>query len=340
MRSVLRLALVAVVAGSGFVSNSARAAEKVRFLLDWAFQGPQALFTYTLEKGYFANQNLDVTIERGFGSTDSVTKLASGAYDVAFGDINSMMEYNVKNPDKRQLIAVMMIYDRAPLAVVTIDPAIKTLKDLEGKRLTTTRGAADLNLFPIFARNAGLDTTKISFVYVAPNLREPLLIKQQAEASTAFYHTSYMSLKALGVDMSKFKSFAYSDYGVEIYGNAVMTSKALAADKPEVLRGITKALTQALRDVVQSPEVAIPSIKQRDPTSNEAIELERLQIVNEQSVVTPATLKSGVGGIDTARMEKAIDQVKEALELPRRPSVDEVFTDKFLPPASERMLSR
>jgi NitT/TauT family transport system substrate-binding protein len=340
MRSVLRLALVAAVAGSSFLSSSADAAEKVRFLLDWAFQGPQALFTYTLEKGYFANQNLDVTIERGFGSTDSVTKLASGAYDVAFGDINSMMEYNVKNPDKRQLIAVMMIYDRSPLGVVTIDPAIQTPKDLEGKRLTTTRGAADLNLFPIFARNAGLDATKISFVYVAPNLREPLLIKQQADASTAFYHTSYMSLKALGVDMNRFKSFAYADYGVEIYGNAVMTSKAMAAEKPEVLRGITKALTQALRDVVQSPKVAIPSIKQRDPTSNEAIELERLQIVNEQSVVTPATLKSGVGGIDAARMEKAIDQVKEALELPRRPSVDEVFTDKFLPPASERMLSR
>ena len=228
---------VVIVAASCIAAvSSARAAERVRLLLDWAFQGPQALFTYAADKGYFAAEGLDVSVDRGFGSADAVVKLASGTYDVAFGDINSMMEFNVKNPDKHSMIAIMMLYDRAPLCVVSIDPAIQTVKDLEGKQLVSTRGAADRNLFPIFAHNAGLDMNKIAFVYVSPNLREPMLIKHQADASTAFYHTSYMSLKALGVDMSKLKVFSYADYGVELYGNAIITTKAFADSKPDVLK--------------------------------------------------------------------------------------------------------
>ena len=72
--------------------------------------------------------------------------------------------------------------------------------------------------------------------------------------------------------------------------------------------------------------------------TNEAVELERLKIVNAQSVATPYVLTRGFGDIDRPRMEKAIDQVKEALDLPARPAVDDVFTNKYLPPVAERQL--
>ena len=121
-------------------SSSVQAADKVRMMLDWAFQAQSAPFVTAVEKGYFAAENLEVSIDRGYGSSDAVTKLATGAYDIAFGDVNSMMEFNAKNPAKGQMTPVMMIFDRPALALFTFDAAIKTPKDLEGKRVLTSPG--------------------------------------------------------------------------------------------------------------------------------------------------------------------------------------------------------
>jgi NitT/TauT family transport system substrate-binding protein len=318
---------------------SARAAEKVRMVLDWAFQGPQSVFVNALDKGYFAAEDLDVSIDRGFGSADAVSKLASGSYDIAFGDINSMMEFNTKNADKPQLIGIFMMYDRAPLAVVTLADSIRNPKDLEGKKIVTSPGSADSRLFPLFAQLAGIDQSKISFLNVQPQLREPMLFKGEAQASTAFYFTSYMSFKALGLDMSRLKAFMYADYGIKIYGNSLMTSVDYAKSRPETLAKFNRAVARSLKDVIASPEAAIASIKKRDGTINEAIEAERLKLVNEVSVLTPFVLENGFGTIDKARMEQAIEQVARALEMPRKPKVDEVFTDRFLPPREQRLVN-
>jgi len=333
-------------ARAGFVAAAlvlsapaAHAQEKVRMLLDWAFQGPSAVFVNAVDKGYFAAEGLDVSIDRGYGSADAVTKLASGTYDIAFGDINSMMEFNTKNPDKTQMVGIFMMYDRAPLAVVTLDSAIKTPKDLEGKKMVTSPGAADLRLFPLFARLAGVDQGKISFVNVKPPLREPMLLKGEAEASTAFYFTSYMSLKALGLDMNKMKAFMYADYGIKIYGNSLMTSVDYAKAKPETVKKFNRAIAKSMKDVIAAPEASIASVKKRDGTIIDAIEAERLIIVNKESVLTPFVKENGFGTIDKVRMELAIEQVAEALEMPRKPKVDEVFNDSFLPPREQRLVN-
>jgi NitT/TauT family transport system substrate-binding protein len=89
----------------------------------------------------------------------------------------------------------------------------------------------------------------------------------------------------------------------------------------------------------RSPEAAIASIKKRDGTIDEAIEAERLKLVNKVSILTPFVLENGFGTIDKARMEQAIEQVAKALEMPRKPKVDEVFTDRFLPPREQRLVN-
>jgi NitT/TauT family transport system substrate-binding protein len=320
------------------LAGQAAAAEKLRMISDWAFQAQAAVFTNAIDKGYFAEQGLEVTIDRGFGSADAITKLASGAYDVGFGDINSMIDFNAKNEDKTQMIAVTMIFDRPALSVFTLDPAIKTPKDLEGKKIVTSAGEANLRLFPLFARLAKFDEKKVEFVTVAPPLREQVLMKGAGDAATGFYYVSYMNFKAIGADMSKLHSFLYADYGINVYGNAIVFPKAFTEQKPEIVKKFTIAIVKSMQDVVKTPAATIPSIKKRDGVVDEAIELERLDIITKEFVATPYVKANGFGDIDKARMAKAIDEVAEALALPKKPPVDEVFTDKFLPPKKDRML--
>ena len=81
--------------------STAEAQTKVRFALDWQIQGPQAPFITAKALGAFATHGLDVTIDRGTGSQKTIEQVATGTYDLGYGDINSMIEYNVKNPRRR-----------------------------------------------------------------------------------------------------------------------------------------------------------------------------------------------------------------------------------------------
>ena len=330
--AVASLILGSLIFAQSFAPASAADKVKVKVISDWAFQAQAAVFTNAIEKGYFAEQNLDVSIDRGYGSADAITKLASGAYDIAFGDINSMMDFNAKNPDKSQAIAVMMIFDRPPLSIFTFEDAIKTPKDLEGKKMVTSPGEANLRMFPLFAKLAKFDQSKVQLVNVQPQLREQMLLKGAGDVATGFYYVSLMNFKALGADTKKLKSFLYSNYGIKVYGNAIITSKALASAKPDVVRAFNIAVAKSMHDTVKTPAATIPSIKKRDGTVDEAIETERLNIINREFVLTPYVQEHGFGNIDKQRMAESIDQVTEALELPTKPKVDDVFTDKFLPP--------
>lgn len=334
----LALSLCALFAVLWVAPAGAAEKVKVRMISDWAFQAQAAVFTNAIDKGYFAAENLDVSIDRGYGSADAITKLASGVYDIAFGDINSMMDFNAKNPDKKQAIAVMMVFDRSPMSIFTFEPSIKTPKDLEGKKLITSPGEANLRMFPLFAKLAGFDQTKVSLVNVQPRLREQMLLKKAGDAATGFYYVTVMNFKALGANTKKLKAFLYSDYGIKVYGNAIITSKAFAAAKPEVIKAFNRAVMRSMHDVIDHPAATIPSIKKRDGTIDEAIEKERLDIINHKFVLTPYVRKHGFGDIDKKRMAESIDQVTEALKLPTKPKVADVFTDKFLPPLKNRML--
>ncbi|MBC8057651.1 MAG: ABC transporter substrate-binding protein, partial [Rhizobiales bacterium] len=70
----------------------------IKFQLDWRFEGPAALFLVPEAKGYFKAEKLAVTIDAGNGSGGTVTRVASGAYDMGFADLAALMEFQANNP--------------------------------------------------------------------------------------------------------------------------------------------------------------------------------------------------------------------------------------------------
>jgi len=334
MRCVLLSCLVwmVVIGGLGQIP--------VKFTLDWAYQGPQAPFLVALYKGYFAAEGLDVTIDRGYGSADAVTKIATGVYDIGFADINSMIEFNVQNPE-RALIAVAIVYDFAPFSIVTLrGRGIETPKDLVGRTLAAPAGDASRRLFPVFAKVVGIDPNQVTWISVDPALRERILVMGQADAISAHFFTAVLNLKAIGIPEEDIVVLLYAKHGLDLYGNAVMCSRKFAEEKPEVVRSFLRALTCAWQDTLENPEEAIAYVKQRDPLIDPKVELERLLLAINVCMLTPDVFERGFGDARPDRLERAIALVAEGFGLPLVPNIADVFTSEFLPPLSERLPRR
>jgi NitT/TauT family transport system substrate-binding protein len=328
-------AILAVLAAA----TPAAAQTKVRFVLDWQIQGPQAPFIAAKTLGGFGGAGLDVSIDRGTGSQKTIEQVATGTYDIGYGDINSMIEYNVKNPGN-PLVAVYMVLNTPPFSLLSLKKyGVKQPKDLKGLSIGAPAGDAPRRLWPLFARNVGLAADSVTWTNMAPPLREPALVKGDVKAISGFYFTGFLNLtENLKVPADDVVAFLYSNYGIDLYGNAVIVRVDWLRANAETLRKFVAAVNTGMKFTLKDPQAAIGFIKGVEPLVNEATELKRLQLAISSNMVNDEVKRDGLGGIDPKRMQRAIDQVVLSFELPSKPSVAQVFNGEFLPSAAVRKL--
>ena len=140
---------------------------RVRFAVDWVWQSNHAIWTMAQDQGFFAAEKIDADIQRGFGSADNLTKLGAGALDIALVDPNLLAKFNQENPNN-QMTAVFIVYDAAPSSVIFLKSSgIKTIKDLEGKKLAISEGDATWPLFQVLCKINNVDLNKIDITNVS-----------------------------------------------------------------------------------------------------------------------------------------------------------------------------
>ena len=329
------VALMALGAALALATGPAAAQTPIKFTLDWVFQGPTSPFLVALEKGYYKAEGLDVTMDPGQGSAGAVQRVATGAYQIGFADVNSTIEYNAKNPGK-EVMCVFMAYDHAPFGVYALKKSgIKGPKDLDGKKLGAPVFDASFRLFPAFAKLNGI--AKWEHVNLTPQLREQSLVQGTVDFISGHYFSSILDLEARGVKFDDIVAMRYVDYGMDLYANGIVVSAELAKDDKAV-KGFIAATVKGWKDVVADPKVGIAAAKKRDPLIDEALEMRRLKMSLEQNILTPWVKANGMGDVDPARFARSIKLVSEAFGLPAAPAPDKVFTDKYLPPKADRMI--
>lgn len=319
-------------------SSAAFAETDIRFALDWRFEGPATPFFVAIDKGYYEAEGLNVTIDPGASSVEPINRVATDTYQMGFADINSLVKYR-DNPENPPVKAVMMVYDKPAFAIVTLkDKGITKPKDLEGKILGAPAPDGAYAQWPIFVNANNIDASKVQIENIGFPVREPMLAQGRVDAITGFWFSSFMNLKANGVKEEDIVVMLLSDYGVDLYGNAIITNPEFAKNNPEAVKGFLRATIKGIQDTIENPEASIDSLMKRNAIANRDVELQRLKMALERNVITPDVKKNGLGDIDKDRMKKAIDQIGLTFDYTNKPTTDEIFTSEYLPPKEDRMI--
>ncbi len=330
--------LALAIATSMMLAGGATAQTEVPFALDWKFEGPSAAYFAAIDNGYFAEEGLSVEISAGRGSLDAIPKVATGAFPIGFADINSLITFLDKNPGA-PVTAVMMVYDKPPFAVIGLaSQGVSSPGDLEGKILGAPPPDGAWAQFPAFATAAGIDSSKITVEPVGFPTREPMLAEGKVDAITGFSFSSYLNLVRLGIDESDIKVLLMADYGLELYGNAIIVNTDYARANPEVITGFIRAVAKGWNAVIDDPAAGAAMVIKRNPAADVELEQRRLQLAIDANVVTDYTRANGIGRIDEERMARALEQLAQNFDFENAIVPDHYFDSSYLPADGSLML--
>lgn len=307
----------------------------LRFTLDFRVTGQTAPFFLALSQGYYREEGLDVTIDAGAGSVASITRIASGAYDLGLGDISALIEFQSRNGDAVK--AVYQYYNRAPFAIIgRKDRGITAdFQSLKGKRVAAAAVESTRRLWPMVERKLKLGTGHFDWVTTDFSVRDNVMVRGDVDAAT-YFHDSAISLFAR-MPQAELQVLPYASAGLDLYGNAILASRRLLAEQPDAVRGFLRATHCALKETLANPEPALAAIKAREPILDLAVERQRWAITR-QYVAGAETRTEGLGGIHMAHVGRQIAGVTEAFGLSQAPTGAQLYDLGKLPPLSERLV--
>ena len=328
LRSASCLSATALLPLGRWAQASTKGLTPLKFTLDFKVTGQTAPFFLAVSKGYYAAEGLDVQIDVGAGSVASLTRIASGAYDMGLGDISSLIEAHANGAMPVQ--AVYQYYNRAPFTIIgRKDKGITSSFDsLKGKKVAAAAVEATRRCWPMVAEQQKLGDAAFDWVTTDFSARDNVMVRGDVDAAT-YFHDSAISL-FMRMPQEQLSVLSFADAGVHLYGNAVLASTKLMAEKPEVVRAFLRATQKALVETLGQPEAALAAVRAREPMVRADQESARWAITRTY-LANAETARIGLGHIDPAVFDAQIAQVSKTFGLKQSPTAAQVWNTAFLP---------
>jgi NitT/TauT family transport system substrate-binding protein len=306
----------------------AQAADKISFGMDWQIFGRHAGFMVAQEKGFFKAEGLDVEVVRGYGANDAIKRIAAGTIGIGMGDTGSLV---IARTQGIKVKAVGMVYGKAPYVLwIRKDAGVRVPKDLEGKTIGSAAGSVVRQLFPAFAKLAGVDASKVKWTTIDAPSHLPMLFSKRVDAVIDYsigLPTVTKKAQEAGVEI---QAMLYADHGLNIYSNAIMVREEMLKDQPDLVRKLLKAAYQGIDWAIKNPAEAAQIVKARHPELDADTAAAEIGIVKDL-VWTPEARKNGIGYMDAEKMRVTRDVITQAYELKVIVAPDEVYTNALLP---------
>jgi len=311
----------------------------IQLSFDRPIDASAAPFVLAAARGLFSSEGLAVTTNIASGSPDAIARVAAGDSEFALVDINELIRFRDKS-GAPPIKAVFVLFNQPPYAIIARKSrGIHALSDIEGKTLGVAEGDLSIRLWPALARQNGIKIASVKQNKISAAVREPMLSAGQVDAVTGFSYLSAVNLRDRGVPADDLAVLKFFDYGSEAYGFAVIVNPALAAAKPEAVKGFVRAVIGGTHLTIKEPGRAVDQVVSRMDGGSRDLELERLRVIIRDNILTGEVRHNGIGAIDPARFERSIGQIAEDFKFQKRPTAADIFDASFLPPLNGRLIN-
>jgi NitT/TauT family transport system substrate-binding protein len=316
--------IIGALAALAVSTTMALAEDAVSLRLNWYFGGLHVPFYYGKERGFYKEEGIDLTINEGRGSANTVQVVAAGSDTFGLADSSSVIATSAKGAEIK---SVMSLINSTGFAVVSLaSTGIKTPKDLEGKKLAVSPGDPLGQLFRALAASNKLDMSKISFVQVDPAAKVVSVLEKRVDALLGGADDQYFLIKYKGEQPAALR---YADNGANIVGMTILTQDATIRNKADMVRRFVKATARSWDETKKNPEGAVDATMKVKPDLNRASQLDQLKVDIE--LMDSANSKGRTGWGDQRDWDQTIALLKQYRDVATEKPWTAFHTNEFLP---------
>ena len=320
-----------MVAGSLFGAHAA--VRKITVVMNYTIEGDHSPWFVALDKGYFAKEGLDVDIQRGYGSGDTVQKVATGVADIGFAD---MVPLVMAIADGAQVKAIMGGNVKEPSALYSAkeDANITGPKEMEGKTIGGPPADVSIILLKAVMDKVGADYGKVKIINMDASTRLPMLATGKIDSAASFYEKEIMFKKALAQTGKTLVSWRYDKY-LDKYSCVAITSQKLIKENPKVLRSFVYALLKGYKDALEDPDRGAASVMKLHPEFDKEYIYASAKTLDDL-VWDETTKTKGLGMLSSNKVQNTVDIASKYWTIKRQVKSSEVFTNDFITWANKR----
>ena len=338
-RTLLRRIAAASILGAP-VARAQAARRRLRMLLNTGYSGPQAWLLLAQANGHLAREGIELDLTPGGGAYTAAPRMIDGGFELAYGDVNSLVEEVARRPAAAP-VGVFMMFQASPSAVaVRADGPIRAPQDLEGGTLIGHATDVALRTFGAFCLHNGVDRARVQVGTAIGGMRGLLESVLAGEVQGAFGYVSTFAgavASARPPLLEKVRFLKYADWVPSLHGSVLMASRRLRQADPALVTGVVRALNHGLADMLRDIDGGIEAVVRVAPGTDRGAEKLRLLTTLRIEMNHADSRALAIGDVDDARLGHSVTLMARAAALPRVPALQEVFVRDHLPPAADRV---
>jgi len=305
-------------------SSLSVAQDKVSLRLNWYLGGLHVPFYYGKDKGIYAAEGIDLTINEGRGSANTVQVVAAGSDTFGLADSSSVILTASKGADVK---SVMSLLNTTGFSVVSLaEAAIKTPKDLEGKKVAVTAGDPLGQLLQAVCKTNSVDCNKVTMVQVDPAAKVVTVLEKKTDALLGGVDDQFFLIKYKGATPVAMR---YADFGANIVGMTIMTSGETLKKNPDLVKRFVRATAKSWEEAKKNPGAAVDAAMKAKPDLNRQSTLDQLMVDIE--LLDSRNSKGRIGWGAQADWDQTLAILKNYRELQTDKTWTAFHTNEFVP---------
>lgn len=323
MKPIRWIAAIAAAAALGTAAG-AHAVDKVSLRLNWYLGGLHVPYYYGKEKGYFAAEGIDLTINEGRGSANTVQVVAAGSDTFGMADSSSVISTAARGADIK---SVMSLLNSTGFSVVSLTEAgIKTPKDLVGRSVAVSAGDPLGALLQAVCKANNVDCAKINMVQVDPAAKVVAVLEKRVDALLGGADDQYFLIKQRGFNPSAMR---YAEWGANIVGMTIVAKTDLIKSNPDLIKRFVRASVKSWEEAKKNPGAAVDAALKAKPDLNRQSTLDQMLVDFE--LLDSKNSKGRIGWGAQADWEQTLAILKQYRELNTDSPWSAFHTNEFVP---------